>query len=616
MYEVMPVRCTKQYQDSVNSMTDVLTNFIGEFGAWRQDVESRLPPRPTFKNQQIMASPEKLVPTLPSTSRMPTPSQHGNQSHRVSRMKMELPGHAQASIPTRQDALFSVSQQRATPADSVGTDMDRTTAAGLQDKAGLQSDHTTPAHRILEDWSAMQDWYKLSDYLVNLKDSGQNVSDYPMQLEQERGILRPWGYGEGQDLNDGAQGPRSPAINNESNASSPAPGKEGLWGYTPVDEASVRTVNGYSIPEDHVEGLGPDGRPDFRVATMDKLLESYERNMHNLHPIFDRSKLQKMFREFKDRYSPDAKGPDVAPRTVHQVTLGMKRKRRSSVCGERYQPEGAIEYSLRNATVLLVLALGAACYCKKRDTLLPSPESDKGPHTKNAWGLSPDSNGSFDSDTTNDPRPKNIDLMPGMAYYSYATDILGSHHGGLAIENAQACILAALYISQFARVLESWSWISSACKITAILIKDNLDKLRREWYLNGEAYKALTPEERYKLDQVLFVYWTCLQLESDMVAEMSTLPTSPITAYQSFIMYPAGVRESFPIDGMSMDVQEPQARPNEDNELMIYSSQIYLRVIMNEAHNQLYGSKSKSFDENDAKAVAVHVMNHMDVLRG
>ncbi|KAH5982902.1 hypothetical protein HBI07_251850 [Parastagonospora nodorum] len=81
-------------------------------------------------------------------------------------------------------------------------------------------------------------------------------------------------------------------------------------------------------------------------------------------------------------------------------------------------------------------------------------------------------------------------------------------------------------------------------------------------------------------------------------------------------MYPAGVRESFPIDGMSMDVQEPQARPNEDNELMIYSSQIYLRVIMNEAHNQLYGSKSKSFDENDAKAVAVHVMNHMDVLRG
>jgi hypothetical protein len=72
---------------------------------------------------------------------------------------------------------------------------------------------------------------------------------------------------------------------------------------------------------------------------------------------------------------------------------------------------------------------------------------------------------------------------------------------------------------------------------------------------------------------------------------MSTLPTSSVTTYQSFIMYPAGVCESFPIDGMSMVVPEPKARPNEDIELMIYSSQIYLRVIMNEAHNQLYGSK-------------------------
>jgi hypothetical protein len=72
---------------------------------------------------------------------------------------------------------------------------------------------------------------------------------------------------------------------------------------------------------------------------------------------------------------------------------------------------------------------------------------------------------------------------------------------------------------------------------------------------------------------------------------MSTLPTSSVTTYQSFIMYPAGVCESFPIDGMSMVVPEPQARPNEDIELMIYSSQIYLRVIMNEAHNQLYGGK-------------------------
>ncbi|KAH6503157.1 hypothetical protein HBI55_024620 [Parastagonospora nodorum] len=610
-------RSMMQLQDSVNSMTDVLTNFIGEFGAWRQDVESRLPPRRAFENTSNMASPDNTVPAPPrdqSTSRMPTPAQGRNQSLRVNGMKMKSPmvpymspGHAQASTPIKQEALLLGSQQPATPADSVRTDMSRTTDAGLQDKAGLQSDHTTPAHKLLEDWSAMQDWYKLSDYLVKLKDSGRNVSDYPMQLEQERGLLRPWGYGEGRDLNDGAQGPGSPESSNESDASSPATGKEGLWGHPPPDKASPRTMNGNSYGEEHPGGLGPDGRPDFRVATMDKLLESYERNMHNLHPFFNRSKLQKMFREFKEQYSPDFKGPNIASPATHQVSLGMKRKRSSSAIHEQY-PKAAIERSLRNAIVLLVLALGKVCSYKTKDKPLPSPESDK-THTKNAWG-----DGSFHSDT-DDPRPRNIDLMPGMAYYSYATDILGNHHGGLTIAHAQAFILAALYISQFARVLESWSWINSACRITIVLLKADLNKLRREWYLSGEANKVLTPKERYKLDLVLFVYWTCLQLESDIVAEMSTLPTSSVTTYQSFIMYPAGVCESFPIDGMSMVVPEPQARPNEDIELMIYSSQIYLRVIMNEAHNQLYGSKSRSFDENDPKAVAVHVNYHMEVLR-
>ncbi|EAT89798.2 hypothetical protein SNOG_03067 [Parastagonospora nodorum SN15] len=494
-----------QYKDvPPPNMTDVLTNFIGEFGAWRQDVESRLPPRRAFENTSNMASPDNTVPAPPrdqSTSRMPTPAQGRNQSLRVNGMKMESPmvpymspGHAQASTPIKQEALLLGSQQPATPADSVRTDMSRTTDAGLQDKAGLQSDHTTPAHKLLEDWSAMQDWYKLSDYLITQCNWNKREGFY-------------------------------------------------VRGVTEKDE--TLTMEPRSIPED----WDRMGALNFRVATMDKLLESYERNMHNLHPFFNRSKLQKMFREFKEQYSPDFKGPNIASPATHQVSLGMKRKRSSSAIHEQY-PKAAIERSLRNAIVLLVLALGKVCSYKTKDKPLPSPESDK-THTKNAWG-----DGSFHSDT-DDPRPRNIDLMPGMAYYSYATDILGNHHGGLTIAHAQAFILAALYISQFARVLESWSWINSACRITIVLLKADLNKLRREWYLSGEANKVLTPKERYKLDLVLFVYWTCLQLES----------------------------------------------------------QIYLRVIMNEAHNQLYGSKSRSFDENDPKAVAVHVNYHMEVLR-
>jgi hypothetical protein len=471
-----------QLQDSVNGMAEMLNSFIGEFSAWRHDVENRLPARRAFENTSNVASPETAIAAPPresSTSRMPTPLQGKNGSLRVNSMKAEQgpmvpyssPGRAQASTPIKQEALLLGTQQPATPADSVKTDMSRATDAGSQDKAGLQSDHTTPAHKLLEDWPAMQNWWRGSPFLQKLKNQNRPLSDYPMQLEQERGLLRPWGYGEGLDLNDGAQGPGSPESSNESDVSSPAPGKEGLWGHPPPDKPSPRPMNGCLPEEDHPGGLGADGRPDFRVATMDALLESYERNMHNLHPFLNRSKIQKMFREFKDQYSPDARPSNTMSPAAHHVSVGMKRKRSSSAFGEPYQPKGAIERSLRNAIVLLILALGKVCSYKERKPL-PSPKSDRNPHaTRGAWGPGPGTlNGSFGSDTSED-RERNIDIMPGMAYYSYATDILGNHHGGLTIAHAQAFILAALYISQFARVLESWSWINSACRITIVLLK-------------------------------------------------------------------------------------------------------------------------------------------------
>lgn len=59
-------------------------------------------------------------------------------------------------------------------------------------------------------------------------------------------------------------------------------------------------------------------------------------------------------------------------------------------------------------------------------------------------------------------------------------------------------------------------------------------------------------------------------------------------------MYPAGVYESFPVegvDGIPISIPQPRSNPNNDREMMIYSSQIYLRVILNDAHNTLYGGR-------------------------
>jgi hypothetical protein len=173
-----------------------------------------------------------------------------------------------------------------------------------------------------------------------------------------------------------------------------------------------------------------------------------------------------MIREFIEQYSPDVKAVNAVSPANHQLNPGIKRKRSSSAFGEPYSSKGAIERSLRNAIVLLVLALGKVCAHTDR---LPHPQGDKSPVTNGgAWGQM---NGSFHSDMSDDGRPRNIDILPGMAYFAYATDILGNQQGGHTVAHAQAMILAALYLSQFARVLESWSWINNACRITAVLIK-------------------------------------------------------------------------------------------------------------------------------------------------
>ena len=69
------------------------------------------------------------------------------------------------------------------------------------------------------------------------------------------------------------------------------------------------------------------------------------------------------------------------------------------------------------------------------------------------------------------PLPMNADVIPGLAYYAYATDILGNHLGGNELAHVQAGLLAGLYAGQLGRVLESWSWINWACRSCQVLVR-------------------------------------------------------------------------------------------------------------------------------------------------
>jgi len=66
---------------------------------------------------------------------------------------------------------------------------------------------------------------------------------------------------------------------------------------------------------------------------------------------------------------------------------------------------------------------------------------------------------------------------------------------------------------------------------------------------------------------------------------MSTLPPTNVSKYQDVITYPSGVYESFP-DTLSSS----NSSDDDMMTLFIYSSLIHLRVILNGAHNTLYGA--------------------------
>ncbi|KAF2268499.1 hypothetical protein CC78DRAFT_372218 [Lojkania enalia] len=662
-------RSMMQLQDSVNNMSEVLKTFVeginswkDSVNTWKDSVESRLPPA-EFNHSMMVASnhpsPEQAYGVRnsfsePNGSRMPTPVQSRVPLRRVGSMKNESPivPHSaispltgNAATPIKQESMMATPQPPATPADSVRTDHTATGEA-TKEKTGLLADHETPAHMLLHTWPSMAGFIPGVPILKKLMDQGYNASDYAMHVEQQRGLIRVWGVGEGHDLNDGAQGPGSPeSNNNESDAPSPATIQEGLWGpKEPPQSPSPSTMSpDGSRDTSNIGGLGPDGRPQLDLETLSKLHASYHKHIHSLHPFLNPSKLRKMVREFGEVYSPKSSHAFSPGSAVPSHVAGVKRKRSASTF-DPYSPgrpgrDGShpdpIERSLRNAIVLLVLALGKVCEYEKP---LPAPQRDK-IQKNNSYGYSQESPlSSFSSDDGHDTRPRNMDCMPGMGYFCYATDILGNQQGGNTIAHAQAMLLAALYLGQFARVLESWSWINNACRVCLILIKAfvslspsfvpaltfqcrDMDKINRNTLFNtSRPPPQFSAKENYRLNLIKCVYWTCLQLETDILAEMSTLPPSEISKFQEEISYPSGVFEKFPESIQFDDTNE------HEKTMWTYSSQIHLRVILNEAHNTLYGKatttgdsrggrkKPPGLDVNNIKEVAAAARVHADIL--
>ncbi|KAF2802024.1 uncharacterized protein BDZ99DRAFT_527970 [Mytilinidion resinicola] len=492
---------------------------------------------------------------------------------------------------------------------------------GMED--ALPADHTTPAHKLLDVWPSMQPFYEHT----GVEKSNTN---YPLELEERRGLLRIYGKGQGTDLNDGAQAPSSPAnsSNGEGQDSSPSP-REGLWGtgFTTGSPPDYRQSVGPSTPgggvtsdwssKSNIGGQNPDGLLKLDVETVRSLHRSYLQNMDILHPFLDKRRLAKMVENFMLWYSPDVKTSyspvyggvpsHVAP---NERFAGQKRKRSSNhgdpeTGGYPSTRRPPPERSIGNAIVLLVLALGKVCEHKK---VLPGPTGEIPSPVdtmRSPGGMNATMGGSPHSDRfhyaqrahpSQDSNASNIDILPGLAYYAYATDILGNLHGGNEVSHAQAFLLAGLYMGQYVRVLESWSWINTACRVCLILVKKD------EKNLGLHPQNKLNSIDAYKLNLLKCVYWTCLQLESDILAELSTLPPSGVSRYQSVVGHPTGVYEEMP-----MEIGE-----DENLTWYYYSAQIHLRKILNDAHKQLYTVHKPAEEAKRDVRWAGHVPNTLE----
>ncbi|KYG40518.1 hypothetical protein M433DRAFT_77825 [Acidomyces richmondensis BFW] len=340
--------------------------------------------------------------------------------------------------------------------------------------------------------------------------------------------------------------------------------------------------------------------------------------MHIMHPFLDKPRLRKLFDTFSRRYSPAH--PGAKPRSTFAVQSGgdgeraAKRQRSngSTSIATSYEASTSVrripERSPENAIVYLVLALGKICL--HRDPLpgvvpdnklnanaavthqitrsanvltvsspmsaavKPSPISPKS--TPAAQLTSPTESVCSRRSSTDIPvaGPRNKDIIPGLAYYAEAVNALGPHIDGNDLVHAQLFLLAGLYKAQLGRVVESMNWFSlSGRVIMNLLSRSNL--LQLEYWT--------TTSDRDNL--MVLAAWTCLQLESDILAELG-LPYSGIQKIEDMLLMPRSISFNDTYDEQHPDTQQNE---NSDEIMLFYTAQLFLRRQLNRVHREIYG---------------------------
>ena len=487
-------------------------DFISKF----ENIERMLSSKPIDSKTNAFMTEEK--DTKPTTTHSGSPNQPttGGQKSLASAIQSSFGNRDQRMVDASPSGSFNTNST-----ESSGNDV----LPSVAKQNAIHTEHNTAAQKLFR-WPAIKALLQKCKPL-NFTETSEN---YVFNMELNKGPLHLYGKGQGPDPGDGTQlmTAASPAVSSTSapsdeasDASSPASNPDLLWGHA-FNPFVTDTKS-----ESNAGGLNADNTLKLDSKTVATLHTSYMTHIQILHPILDETVLARNIENFKKRYGGShdpgsSKAGFAVP--VANTTLDalrdssggfskpLKRKHsdgqfwaETGLAQLPMSPKPMLERSPATATILLVMALGKICECREP---LPSPvvtlPKDSSSSTARSYspaGYRTDSPPPFSmrhspssSSYSTVPSPiglarqnhmsprtseaglfshkKNLDVVPGLAYYAQATDILGNMTGSHDITYVQCCLLAGLYAGQLANAVESLVWIQSAARGCCILARE------------------------------------------------------------------------------------------------------------------------------------------------
>ncbi|KAK9427679.1 hypothetical protein V1505DRAFT_20857 [Lipomyces doorenjongii] len=480
------------------------------------------------------------------------------------------------SAPARPDTRLSTSVQESNSAywDDHGEGA-RKQVPFLRSMPTIPPDHTTGWARILE-WPAVTD-------IIGNRMRSEGLSFDPLKQEIEFGLLYPkeeclnsnfaLRYEE-QDRNEGGESPWTSEV------------QSGHHGFRD------RLSDEY---EREREGLKSDDSFDLGILYVQRLTDCFLSKIAVMHPIVAPRQLSLLVNEFRTvlpNVGMMLSGARASPRSDGSAKKGVSNEKwpRSAY---RYVAPWDVHESLNIAIVLLILALGEVCedvtgtgsaaggseWQSTRSTSAmcsghgPQSRSDRlslgTPRFSYFRNASSNEQSEHQSNRVPSPGVKHTwggSSQPGFAFFEAATALMASHVYGNTLEQVQANLLTGLYYGQFARILESHTHYFNASRALYVLLNPRRAHI--------EALAATNQQLSDEDNQLVIIFWTCLQLESDILAELD-LPQSPILAWESTMPWP--------------DLEMAVTMGHDLQNMECYIALLWLRRRLNNIHAELYG---------------------------